>query len=44
LLRDELRKDMPQGSLFTELDEYAAIVTRHLGQVRDIAKKNLKVD
>lgn len=42
-LRDELMKDMQPDSLFNELDEHAAIVTRHLQQLRDLAKKDLKV-
>ncbi|TET35878.1 MAG: hypothetical protein E3J69_04600 [Anaerolineales bacterium] len=43
LLRDKLRKDIPQTSLIKDFDEYAILVTKHLYQVLDIAKKDLRV-
>ena len=42
-LRNEIMMEMQTGSLFSELDEHAAIVTRYLQQLRDIAKKDLNV-
>lgn len=42
-LRDELVRQVEPGSLFTELDEHAGIVTRHLQQIRELAKKDLNV-
>jgi nitrogen fixation/metabolism regulation signal transduction histidine kinase len=42
-LRKELRTSVNRENLVAELTEHAAIVTSHLDQLRDLAKKDLRV-